>query len=353
MRFKKIGMLIVLFLISHATAGAIRESKSVVTFKGFGEYTVSSIQTIDGMQKRFDSVTNFDGKGIMGGMAAKLFLRSGNTGEILKLNEMNTYSMDHKKKEYRINPIEKIKIDDSTSPGKAKGGSDKEKDSEKSDVRVIRNEFKVTDTGLNKKINNFACQQYTILWLTEWENINTKERGTDSLFTIIWATPMTGEMAKIQEEEMQFNMEYMKKIGMNMDQDTRELLGMNWLSVFKKMNQDQRDELSENDAAVAREMGKIKGYPIVIDGKYYTIRPKAENQGEDENKEQEENAQDVTDMKGMFGGFAKKIATKKEKAPEDDPKINPAFSYYTEILKIEMKPIKADVFSVPSNYKKK
>ncbi|MGD9899517.1 MAG: hypothetical protein AB7T22_10375 [Calditrichaceae bacterium] len=353
MNFKKIGMLIVVLFISHATAGAIRESKSVVTFAGFGKYTVTSNQTIEGMQKRLDNVTNFDGQGIMGGMAGKLFLRSGNTGEIFKLNEMNIYSMDHKKKEYRIAPIEKMKIDEEKSAGKAKSGSDTKDDTQKSDVRVIRSEFKVSDTGVKKMINNFSCQQFTILWLTEWENMNTKERGTDSLFTVIWATPMTGDLNKIQEEETAFNMEYMKKIGLDMDQDTQELLGTHWMSIFKKMNKDQREEAGENDAAVVREMSKIKGYPIVIDGKYYTIRPKTANQGKDENKEQEENAQDVSDVKGMFGGFAKKIAKKKESAPENAQEIQPSFSYYIETLKIEMMPAKADVFSVPSNYKKK
>ena len=44
----------------------------------------------------------------MGKLSGKFLLKSGETGEIIILPEMTIYRMDHKKKEYRAEPIEKI-----------------------------------------------------------------------------------------------------------------------------------------------------------------------------------------------------------------------------------------------------
>lgn len=126
--------------------------------KGFGKFTVEETAKVTPDKKRSDSKTNFKGKGLMGGLAGKLLLRSGEEGKIIDLNAMSIYKMNHKEKEYQVVPIEKLK-----TPEKAEGeGSRKmpaaEPEAEKeSDVRVVRSEFKVTDTGEEKNINNFPC----------------------------------------------------------------------------------------------------------------------------------------------------------------------------------------------------
>jgi len=139
---------------------------------------------------------------LLGGTVAKLILKSGEEGEIIDLPAMSILKMDHKKKEYEVFPIEKIDINKSSNVSESENTSEsKEEEKSKSDIRIIRSEFKVTDTGEEQKVNNFPCRKYNILWLTEWESINSEQKGTDSLSTDVWTTKTTTDLKQAQETE--------------------------------------------------------------------------------------------------------------------------------------------------------
>ena len=87
-------------------------------------------------------------------------------------------------------------------------------------------------------------------------------------------------------------------------------------------------------------MEKIKGYPVVVDGKYYSER----EGGEEASSESEEGG-----IRGKLGGLAKKVLTKKSKSTE----VLPSFTYYTELIELNTSQLNDSVFQVPSNYKKR
>jgi len=328
----------VLFLAGQVFAGVIKKTNSKVTFKGFGTFTSIQTEKISSDKKRTDSENSFKGKGLLGGMAAKMVLRPGEIGEIINLEEMMIYQMDHKKKEYEVNQI--TKMTEEREEEKEISEEEPEEEIKSRDIKIIRSEFRVDETGNQKVINQFPCKEYVMTWITEWEDLSSGEKGTDRLSTIIWTTPYVDEVKSAHEEEMKFSQEYMKRLGIDMDEVQQEILGTNWLSVFRGLSQAERGPM-EDVSRYGEEMKKVEGYPVVIDGKYFASR---EGQKEEEEKEEE-----TKSVKGVFGKLAKKALTKKSKDVEEEP----AFAYYIELIEFSPSTVSETEFGIPAEYKKK
>ncbi len=343
-------LVVALVLSGQLFAQVKKQSKSRVTFKGIGAYATEDTVQISGEKKRTDSKTDFKGKGILGKMAGKLFLKSGVSGEIIDLPAMTIYSMDHKKKQYTERAIEKIELPD---PDPSQDVSDVEAETEEaeqreSDIEIIKSEFRVEDTGETKSINGFDCKRYKLLAYTQWRHKQTGETGTDSLATDVWTTPYSNDLQQAQEQEMAFAQSYMQAIGMDtaVEGMTRDLLGAGWLEMFAKIKKDEVAAGPDYEK-FAEESGKIEGYPVLIDGNYFAIRPQSQ-----QTQEQTEEETDVTDVRKNIGGLAKGLFGKKKKAEE--PKgPQPIFSYYTEVLGVEAGNLEETAFAVPEKYKKK
>ena len=320
-------------------ADVIKKTKAEVSFKEFGKFTTEQEISITSDKKLTKSKNKFKGKGVMGSTVGKMFLKSGETGEIINLGEMMIYSLNHKKKEYEIRPIEKIMAD--TEEGDVTSVDEDEADveEEESSIKIIRSEFKVEETGDSKNINDFSCKKYLVSWITEWENLETGEKGTDRLATDVWTTPLTGDLKQAQEQENNFNKEYMKQLGFDVDELQQAILGTNWLSILSSMGKGGAAPQAQG-SQFSQEMNKIEGYPVVIDGKYF-----AKREGGEQNEEEEAEAGDV---KGMLGKFAKKAISGQKK---DDNE--PAFTYYVEVKELKPDNVQDAAFQVPSNYKNK
>jgi hypothetical protein len=324
-------------------AGVIKKAKTEVSFAKFGKLTMVQEERVTDLKKETFTDSKFKGKGIMGRLAGKFALKSGVKGEIIDLQEMLIYSLDHKKKEYRVRPIEKIDLE-AGELGKTQATEEtaqEEQPEEPSDIKITRNEFKVKDTGEKKTINGFLCRRYEITWLLGWENVRTGEKGTNRLITTVWTTPLEGAVKQSFEEESKFQQNYMKKIGLEIDLQQQEILGSNWLALLMQMDQ-EGEAPSQEMSTFAGEMKKIKGYPILVDGKYYQTK---------EGGPAEEAEEEGGGVKKMFGGFAKKALKKslsrKKKGNE------PAFTYYLEVLELQPAPITPETITVPAGYKKK
>jgi len=328
-----------LVMTGSVFAGVVKKSKIEVSFKDFGKFSSEKNETLTAEKKLSDSKNKFKGKGIMGKLSGKFFLKSGETGEIIALPEMTIVRMDHKKKEYRSEPIEKITNEEEATEAGYGGEVEVEQD-EESEIKIIRSEFKVDDTGESKTINEFPAKKYIITWVTEWENVRTGEKGTDRLVTDVWTTPLTGDLQQAREEELAFTKSYMKSIGIDADSLQQMILGTNWLALLGSMSEDGQQRRHKG-SDFADEMKKIEGYPVIIDGQYFAKR----EGGEAEENEEEDSGDDV---KGMLGGLAKK-ALKKGSKNENEP----AFTYYTELIEFSPAKVGDDAFQIPANYKKK
>lgn len=350
---KYIFTILVLFIWSALlNAGVIRKSTSEVSFVGTGKFLVQTTIKIEGNKRLEDSKKKFKGAGLMGGLMAKTVLRPGHTAKVVSLDDQTVMDVNHKKQTFRIFPLEQIDWEEDNNEGvtEENSTSDESEEQEESNIRITKNEFKVTATGKNKTINKFPCSQYEISWLVEWEDTETGETGMDKLLSQVWTTEPTAEMLAAEKEAMAFNVKYAKKIGFDMDDQRSEILGTRWLSMFQAMNPGSGRQAKADDAQWASELKKIKGSPVVTSGKYYFTRKKPA--GEEEEEKVEEEKPDFSNPRGAFGSIMKNaFGKKRNSSKKKGGKLKPAFSYRTELKKLEQTSIDPGAFAPPAGYK--
>ncbi|MCX6565785.1 MAG: hypothetical protein NTW38_05090 [Candidatus Aminicenantes bacterium] len=329
---------IAILAVGSASAGVTKSQKSEITFKGFGTMTSSSTEMLAADRKLSDNNIEFEGKGLLGGLAGKTMFRSGHTGDFIDLTAMTTAQIDHKKKTYTVTPIEKWtetqKEAQNTGQTEDTGTEKKE-----SPIRIVKSEFKVEDTGESKTINGFACKKYLALWTVEWENIETGDKGTDKLETATWTTPMTNDLAAAQAEEMAFSQSYLKAVGLDTKDFQKDVLGTQWLGLLAAFDPiNGQSQMTVDSEKLASEMSKIQGYPIVIDGKYFPM-PKFKK------AESEPSTGGGIAGKVIGGLFKKKAKPEEENAP--------AVAFYTEITALSASALDPASIQVPAGYKQK
>ena len=340
----------VVFLFSALSfSGVIRESKSTVSFKGFGKYVTKTTTEISGNKSLNDSKNSFKGKGFMGGMMARFILKPGHTADIILLDKKTITQVDHKEKTFRTMAIDAM---DWNHPGTEDASESEEanREDEDSSIRIIKNEFKVTKTGESKKINGFPGKEYLIYWVLVWEDTESGDRGTDSLSSHVWTTKLTSGMKKAQQEESAFYLKYAKAAGFEMDMRSQEMLGTRWLGMFRGLNHSAGAEKDVDETAWAGEMQKIKGYPVLTNGRYFSFRQ--ENKKEEVKEEERDESPDFTNPKSVFGSIMKSAFKKNKKHKKSKKaKVRKAdFSFRTELLKLENTSVPASAFRVPEDY---
>ena len=329
-----------LFAAVSSFGGVVKSQKSAIAFKGFGSFTTTITESLIADKMAQSSESEFKGKGLMGSLVVKSLFPSGKTGQIIDLAAMTLTQIDVKRKTYTVTPIEKF----AESRRKLMAGEDK-KDREpakESEYRIIKSEFKVDATGETKAINGFNCRKFVALWTVEWENTRTKDKGTDKLETILWTTPMGGEFQAALAEERTFYTAYMKAMGFDSDKIQRDVLGTEWLNLLTAFDPvGGQSKLTADPAVLAKEMKKIQGTPIIVDGKYFPA-PKP--------KTAETEDQGGGGIGGALGKLGKGLLKKKPNPEEENA---PAVSFYTEVTSIASGSPDAAAFQPPADYKKK
>ncbi len=321
-----------LWLTGSVFGGVVRKSKSEITFQKFGTFTFTQEERMTDERRSADMESVFKGKGIISSLAGKALLRSGTFGEIVDLPQSTVTSIDHKKKQYEVRPIQPM----SRPTGRqGSGGKAAEDKTEESEIKIIRSEFTVKKTDETRTINQFACTKYLITWILEWENTKTGAKGTDRLTTDVWTAAMTSELNQSLKTHYGFYQAYMKKLGVDRDAAANDYLGLSWIEVLSSLDvQGNKPKLSGEKAAA--ELKKIEGFPIVIDGKYFS-----KTEGGPQAEEEESG--------GILGRLSKKVLDRK---PKDEGE-TPVLAYYTEIQDIRTAELGPDVFQPPAGYKEK
>jgi hypothetical protein len=332
-----------LLLVAAASfGGVVKSQKSEITFKGFGSFnsTITEKLAADKMAQSSDS--KFDGKGILGSLVVKNLLPSGKTGQIVDLAALTLTSIDVKRKTYTVEPIQKFaeKRRQMMEDGEKNEKEKAKEPAQESEYRIIKSDFKVEASGETKTLNGFSCRKFTALWTVEWENTRTKDKGTDKLETVLWNTPLSGEFKGALAEEQAFYAAYMKAMGFDAEKVQRDILGTEWLNLLTLFDPaGGKSKLVPNKTVMAREMKKIEGYPIVIDGKYFPApKPKAAE------------GEEASSGGSLLGKLGKSLLKKK---PNPEEESAPAIAFYTEVTSLSAGSVEAEAFQPPADYKKK
>jgi len=330
----------VMLLAGMLSAGVVRSSKSEIVFKGFGTFTSTSTDKLTADRKLTEANSDFKGKGLLGGLAAKTVLRPGQTGDLIDLAAATMTQIDHKRKEYTVTSLEKWGETRKQAVGET--GDKSQAQERESEIRIVRSEYKVEATGESKIINGFACRKFLATWTVDWENTRTQEKGTDRLETAVWATPMTDAFKAAQAEEQAFYQGYLKAVGLNQEKLQQDVLGTEWIGLLAAFDPaGGKSKLTPDQAAVAREMKKIEGYPVVVDGKYFPA-PKAKAQEAEESS-----------GGGLGGALGRLGGSLLKKKPNPEEEKAPAVSFYTELVSLSAAALDPSELQVPATYKKK
>ncbi|MEN8222808.1 MAG: hypothetical protein ABFR36_06070 [Acidobacteriota bacterium] len=319
---KKLILILSIVIIFTLTIGSdvIKKSRTEVNFTKYGKFKSERTETVNPEIKRIDSTDKFKGRGLLNKIVTKVFFKSGEFSQIIDLKNSKISRVNHKKKKVVVKEIKKIALGDEDV-----SESEDESEDEDSDITITKNEFKVV-RGDKKVINGFPTIEYKVSWIIEWESNESEAKGSSRLLSDVWATPVTRVISSSQKIESVFFNNYMKKLGLDIEFKQDEILGGSWMRIFTSMSKTSNEQGTEGAAKFKKEISKIKGYPIVVDGKFFSK---------------------VTGVKKKKSPFS--LLKKKKKNKEEKPK----FTFYTEVLDLKIVKSDSGVFEYPAGYKVK
>jgi hypothetical protein len=153
---------------------------------------------------------------------------------------------------------------------------------------------------------------------------------------------------KSSKEKEAFNTEFSKLMGLEdfHNQLDEKILGLQWLKIMNSMDVKSQNNESQIDYS---QLKKISGYPIVIDGHFFT-------KTFDPNKKAEETAAEdnspavPTSLGGLLSKAKKKVV---KEPPKPAGGFNETLSYYIETVSIKFDSLTDTDFNVPAGFKEK
>jgi len=339
MKFK-VFLMAVFILTSFLYADVTEKTTFKVSFPKFGEISNKTKVYFSGSVMNEETNTDVKGKGLVGSLLAG-FYPKGKKSNLIDLDKKMYYEIDHKKKKYTATPIEKLEMDQYSQEDQEIAVS--EEKGEESKYRLIRRNLKVINTNKSQEINKFPTELYNIIYVSEIEEIETGDRQVDSLFVDVFTTEKDKDFVSAEEEKNEFYQRYYQLLGLDLQTEWHnEMMGTEWLGMLQSMDEEASDQEMEIDY---KELSKIKGYPVKIEGNYY-VWDKSKSKPEKEEK------QKVTGLSGLKSSLLKSAQKKVlESEKEKSSGFELAISYLIQTEKIDLDKVNSKKLTVPDNYK--
>lgn len=316
---------------------------------GIGESDLTDVSYLQGHSKRTETSIKFTGA-VLGTLQKWVSHGAQGTNliHIYLLDQNKLITLNPEKKTYSEQPIytppqpgeqPEAQASSSEEPGTAP------RRPEQSDVRVVKSEFKVRDTGKTRLINGFNCRNYELTWDIETENVKTHERGRSLMTAELWNSA-DARFEKVRREELDYSRAFVRLMHLPQlysGMDARQL-GLNQLPFATAQGQ---KELFD-------KLGRIKGYPVATDVKWEAgCTAHCATQSEPQQQPQEQSS---GGLGGMLGGFlAKKLGGGSQGQAQNQANaagMNVIFSSHTELESLDTAPLPASIFEVPAGYRR-
>jgi hypothetical protein len=331
-------------LLGAATAGADVTVERVMTnagFGGMGASTGTMVEKYSGLRRR--DTTSMKMSGFLGKVTGDL-----GGDEITDIAKDAVWTLDHKKKTYtesKITPPPQPKVEEESER------TERAEKKEKSTVRVVRNEISVKGPGEKKRIGDFECTHYAIVWLVETEDTETKERGESTMTSDLWVTPETDETRALTKEEREFNQAWLKKIGWDLTDKETQRMG---LAMVGALIGGDEASFKKGTKEVAEKMEKIKGYPIGT-GVKWQVKSSGGSGANQGGGSGDEGMPDISrGLGGLMSALGKKAGKGGGEAAGSSSAggTKPVFETYSEIRKISTASLPDSDFVPPAGYRK-
>jgi hypothetical protein len=209
-------------------------------------------------------------------------------------------------------------------------------------VDMVNNDFSVNQTGAKRKLNGFDVEQYTVLWVVEYQD-KTGAKDLNQISFDFWTTNPDAAMNNVWNVHGQFQDAIAKTAATD---PLIQLLGENGYKALAAFTGDTDNQKNQFGGEIGKKLASIEGYPISI--KLEWVRKSEACQ---EEKAAVSASLDVTggleDMgKQLLGNLAKKGSD----ALLENWKKEPLVRYVYEIKSVAMQDVRESVFDVSAGF---
>ena len=351
---RKIALTAVLGLIMGLALTSIRADVKIQSLThfggivGMGASNITNTSYLQGHKKRSESNTQFTGA-ILGTLQKwKHGDKGSNEVIIYRLDENRKFILDSDNKTYREEPIyTPPQPSQQTGSSATSNNSGEQKEN---DERVVKNEFKVQDTGKRQTINGFQTHEYLVTWDLETENTKTHEHARSLMTTELWNSD-DARLAAARTQQAAYNQAYAQLMHIPMPSDMAKQYGLLQLN----MSPNGRGQLTDKDMkSFMDKLSKIKGFPVVTDVKWEAgcISNCAQDQ---QTASQDQQSSDNSGALGnLLGNLMSKNSTQNSQSGQQKSTdgLTTIFQSRNEVQSIDTGSQPTSLFDVPTGYTK-
>ncbi|MGA9853725.1 MAG: hypothetical protein WBR29_00410 [Gammaproteobacteria bacterium] len=315
---------------------------------GMGASNITDTSYLQGHKQRSESSTQFTGA-ILGALQKwKHGDKDSHSVTIYRVDENRKIMLDTDKKTYLEEPIYTLPQPSQEAPPSASpnnSGEQKEKD-----VRVVKSEFKVQDTGKRQTINGFQTHEYLVTWDLETENTKTHEHTRSLMTTELWNSD-DARFAVARKQQAAYNHAYAQLMHMPLPSDMAKQYGLLQLN----MSPNGSGQLTDEDMkSFTDKLSKIKGFSVVTDVKWDAgcISNCAQDQ---QTASQDQQSSDNSGALGsLLGSLMSKNSTQSSQSGQQKGTdgLTTIFQSHTEVQSIDTGNQPASLFEAPTGYTK-
>src|SRR6185437_4825399 len=264
--------------------------------------------------------------------------------DIFDVSANKHWDVDPQKKVYSVESIY-----DPNQPNKAppEGGTTQQQQQEQQDkdVKVIKNEFTVKDTGQSKNINGFDTHEYLITWDYETQNTKTGETAKNLMTTDTW-TSTDGKLVKARDAERAYDKAYAELMHMPApaSSDDADAFGLGSNAHIEVNGEDMK-------SAVAK-LRTIKGLPVSTDIRWEAAGTDKDGKATNDADAGKDSSKSLDGaLCSLFGHKSDDSDKGKDQKSQGTPGMTTLFSSHMEVKAVDTSAVDASQFQVPSDYK--
>ncbi|MHB8405024.1 MAG: hypothetical protein ACYDCJ_06355 [Gammaproteobacteria bacterium] len=314
---------------------------------GVGASDISDTSYLQGHTKRTDTSIKFTGA-VLGTLQKWMSHAPQGGGDITiyRVDQNTQIELHPDKRTYSERPIYTP-----PAPGEERsapsGGASNAPRRQQSDVRVVKSELKVRDTGKTRVINGFNTRNYEVTWDVETENLKTHERSRSLMTTELWNSD-DPRFQQLRREERAYSQAYLRLLHlpeMYASVDSRQL-GLDRMPFASEQGQKE----------LFGKLQQIKGYPVVTDVTWAggcISGCGADNQPQSQTQQSSAPSSGLGGMlSGLLAKTAEKQAQNQSQQKQNTDGLSVIFTSHTELKSLDTGNLSGSVFEVPAGYTK-
>jgi hypothetical protein len=272
--------------------------------------------------------------------------RSGESAEIVDLDEEKIYSVDYARKTYKVTTFDEVRkqFKDAMSERDEEESESKKDNKKDPDAKEYEIDFASKSTGQRETINGFEAKQ-TIATITIREKgKKLQESGGAVLTADMWMTPRVAALREYEE----FERRYVKKLWGDLGVDMRSMAALTAAA----------PEFSKAMKALRENQAKLEGTSVRSIVTFEAVPDP--RQPETASEEEEEGASAANQAVKALGGFMNRMKKKPAEEPAEDSKPVAAktkngkvlFTSSSEVLSASATATSGDV-AIPAGFSQK